>query len=230
MVTLARTEIDTPRRIKMTYKEYLDLTPDSKKVEWVKGEGIVYMPPLINHQRISFFLSKLLGFFVDYFKSGELVVAPFEVKLWPSGPSREPDIFFVSTNNLYNLNEKRFEGGPDLVIELLSAGSLKIDRVDKFSEYEKAGVLEYWLIDPRPFQQQADFYVMTPDGLHPAEVDKKGRYHSTVLPGFWLDLSWLWQEELPNPQWAFAEIMLTQENLPAETKETFAALQKLLSK
>ena len=229
MVTRTRTETDTPKRIKMTYKEYLKLAPDSQKVEWVKGEGIVYMPPLTRHQEISLFLSQLLGLFVDFFRMGRIMIAPLEVKLWPGGPSREPDLFFISTNNLYNLTEKRYEGGPDLVIELLSTGSLKIDRVDKFSEYEKAGVLEYWLIDPRPFQQQADFYVMTPDGLHSAEVDKKGRYHSTVLPGFWLDLSWLWQEELPNPQLAFAEIMLTQENLPAETKETFDALKNLLS-
>lgn len=71
------------------------------------------------------------------------MIAPLEFKLWPSGPSREPDLFFVSTNNLCNLTEKRYEGGPDLIIELLSTGSHKIDRVDKFSEYEKAGVLEY---------------------------------------------------------------------------------------
>lgn len=57
MVTLARTEKDTPKRIKMTYQEYLKLPPESKKVEWVKGEGIVYIPPLTRHQEISLFLN-----------------------------------------------------------------------------------------------------------------------------------------------------------------------------
>ena len=86
----------------MTYREYLDLTPDSKKVEWVKGEGIVYMRPLTRHQEISLFLSQLVGLFVDFFKMGRMMIAPLEVKLWPKGPSREPDLFFINTNNLYN--------------------------------------------------------------------------------------------------------------------------------
>ena len=228
MVTLIHTETDTPRRVKMTYQEYLKLTPESKKIEWVNGEGIVYMPPLTKHQEFSLFLSMLLGLFVDFFKFGKMMISPFEVKLWPKGPSREPDILFISSENLFNLTEKRYEGGPDLVIELLSTGSITIDRVKKFSEYEKAGVREYWMIDSRPYQQQADFYILTPDGFHPAELDERGRFHSTVLPGFWLDIAWLWQEELPNPQLALAEIMLSLENLPAETKEIFRALQKLL--
>ena len=51
------------------------------------------------------------------------------------------------------------EGGPSLVVEIVSPGSATIDRVDKFREYERAGVGEYWIIDPRHQKQQADFNV-----------------------------------------------------------------------
>ena len=76
MVTLIPPETRAPRRIKMTYQEYLELAPDSQKVEWVDGEAIVYMPPITKHQRVSFFLSQLSGLFVDFFKLGEIIVAP----------------------------------------------------------------------------------------------------------------------------------------------------------
>lgn len=45
-----------------------------------------------------------------------------------------------------------------------------------------------------------------------ATVDEGGIYRSTVIPGFWLKLSWLWGEERLSPLLLFAEIV----GLPAE--------------
>ncbi|MFQ5447400.1 MAG: Uma2 family endonuclease, partial [Saprospiraceae bacterium] len=38
-------------------------------------------------------------------------------------------------------------GAPDMVVEIISKGSENIDRKTKFRQYEKHGVLEYWLVD-----------------------------------------------------------------------------------
>lgn len=62
---------------------------------------------------------------------------------------------------------------------------------------------DYWLIDPRPHQQQADFYRLdTNQAYQPVPLEESpdqaaGVYTSTVLPNFRLRLDWLWQQPLP---------------------------------
>ncbi|MEM7033686.1 MAG: Uma2 family endonuclease, partial [Chloroflexota bacterium] len=132
----------------------------------------------LEHQHMVLFLSNMLNTFVQFFRLGEVVVAPFDVRLWPGGPIREPDIVFISRGNLVNLTDDCYLGGPDLVIEIVSPYSASEDRVRKFQHYEDAGVREYWLIDPRPHQQQADFYVMGADGLFQAmPLGEGGCFH-----------------------------------------------------
>ena len=224
--TLAET---APQRLKMSYEAYLDLPDDTRIMEWVEGEVIIYMPPLYKHQAIVGFLDSVLRLFIQLFDLGDLVLSPFEVKLWPDGPAREPDIIFVSNKNTTKLTAKRFEGAPDLAIEVISPSSVTEDRVHKFAEYEKAGVREYWIIDPRPHQQQADFYVLDQNQtFQPGLIDENGIYRSTVLPNFWLHLDWLQPEALPNPQLALAEIIISIEDLPPAVRAAYQAIYQAL--
>ena len=229
MMHQTKAQVTVPQRQKMDYQSYLKMAAESQIMEWVDGEGISYMLPIYGHQDIVSFLDALLRQFVQYFNLGVVVPAPFEVKLWPDGPSREPDILFISQDNLTNLTSKRFQGGPDLLIEIVSASSVIEDRVRKLTQYEQAGVREYWIIDPRPHQQQADFFILNSDGAYvPAPVNEDGIYHSTVLPNFWLNLSWLWESPLPNSQQALAEIMTSVESLSPKAKAIYQALYELL--
>ena len=202
MKTLEQPEI---RRLPMSYEAYLAYGDDTTRTEWVDGEVIVYMPPRDEHQLILEFLHVLLSLFVDLKGLGRVRIAPFEVKLWENGPSREPDLMFVSQAKLENFSSKRFSGAPELAVEIISPGSLYIDRNEKFREYERAGVAEYWLIDSRPGQTRADFYRLDETGrfdLFATEADE--RVDSSVLKDFWLRPGWLWQP--PNPLLAFAEV------------------------
>jgi len=133
----------------MSYEEYLALPDESRIIEWVDGEAIFYMPASTSHQKLVLLLALLLGFYVNKFRLGQIMVAPYEVKLWPGGPSREPDVLFIGQDRLGSLSRQRFDGGPNLVIEIISPASVTTDRVNKFREYERAGVNEYWIIDPR---------------------------------------------------------------------------------
>jgi Uma2 family endonuclease len=188
------------QRFAMRYEEYLTRFDDRTRTEWVNGEVIVSMPPFTQHQRIVTFLINLIALYVDFFKLGELLTAPFEMRHLPGFASREPDILFVAQENLHRLDEQRLEGPADLVIEVISRGTAHIDRVEKLREYEQSGVPEYWLLDPRPRQQRARFYQHTPSGSYQeAVLDHSGRYHSAVLAGFWLQPEWLWQQPLPDP-------------------------------
>jgi Uma2 family endonuclease len=77
---------------------------------------------------------------------------------------REPDILFIANVHLERLLENRLDGPADLVVEVISTESLRRDREDKYKEYREAGILEYWVIDPRPGKQRADFYYLNENG------------------------------------------------------------------
>lgn len=198
-----------PRRLQMSYEEYLEWADDSMRLtEWVDGEVIIHMPPKDEHQQIVQFVYELLAQFVRISQTGLVRIAPFEVKLWPEGPSREPDVFFLASTRSDSLSSERLTGAPDLAVEVLSPSTLYIDRSQKFREYETAGVREYWIIDSRPGNQRADFYRLDESDrfeLFATEADEV--VHSTVLDAFWLKPAWLWQDPLPNPLRVLADIV-----------------------
>ncbi len=188
------------QRVPMTYQEWL-LWPESqtRRSEWVDGAAIVFMPPKLPHALMTTFLARLIADFSDRHDLGQVIASPAEMRLPAS--AREPDIFFVKTENLWRMTPERLVGPADLAIELISADSVTRDRRDKFQEYAAAGVPEYWLVDSRPGQHRADFYALGPEGLYePIPLDAEGRFASGVFPGFWLDPAWLWQDPLPKPR------------------------------
>jgi Uma2 family endonuclease len=174
-----------PRR--MTYEEFL--ADDSiERAEWVDGE-VCEMPGVDEaHARITVFLIRLIGSFVEFHDLGRIFHDPFLIKLPNSG--RAPDVAFVSTANLHRLRQKDLEGPVDVAIEVISAGSRGRDRGDKYFEYEAAGVSEYWLIDPQ--RLVAEFYRLGAGGHFQLVDAGDGIFRSEALPGFWLNVAWLW--------------------------------------
>ncbi len=225
--TITRTESRGKEYV--SYEAYLALPDENRIVEWVDGEVVDHVPPSPVHQDIADILTMLLKAYVNQLGLGRVNSAPLEVKLWPGGPSREPDVFFAGNDKLGQVGDKRFDGAPDLVVEVVSPSSLTLDRITKFREYERAGVGEYWIIDPRPFQQQADFYVRDADGLFvPAEIDDEGVYHAHVVPGFRLQAGWLWQSPPVNPQRALAWMLADSPGLPDELRAAYREMLRLL--
>lgn len=206
MATLIAPERRRTVRAPMSYEEYLILPDDGRRVEWVNGEGIHHQSPIVAHQEIVIFLAILLSGYVRRLNLGLVLGGLFEVRLWPNGPAREPDVLFIGRERLAQLTERRFEGGPDLVVEVVSPGSVTIDRVDKFLGYEQANVSEYWIIDPRPHQQQADFYIR----------DAGGRF------------AWLWQEELPDAERITAGLLADAPDLPDELRALYREMARVL--
>ncbi len=218
------------RRLPATYADYLEWPNESAIVEWKDGEIIEYMPPTDRHQDVTGSLFNLIGDFVRLQELGVVRVAPFEVKLWPDGPAREPDILFISRDRLSQLTPQRFEGGPDLVIEIVSSSSARADRVEKFIEYERAGVREYWVIDPRQGKEQAEFYQLDANGrFETIALDENGVYQSVALPGLTLDPAMLRAAKLPNPQLLLAAIAKDLAALPDDVRAAYRALYDALS-
>lgn len=204
-----------PTRLNMSYEEFLAWANEDTHAEWVNGEVIVFMPPTYRHQSVLRFLHELLNLFVNFSDLGTVLFAPFEMKLTQSKSYREPDILFVAKEHLDRLTEERLIGPADLIVEIVSAGTVRNDREDKLKEYQAAGVAEYWIIDPRPTKQRADFYHLNEAGVYElfaTEDDEK--VESRLLPDFWLRPEWLWQTKTLNPLELFFEIRgLTDEQI-----------------
>ena len=191
---------DREQTFTMTYDEWRTFVAESAHSEWANGEVIVFMSPKEKHQLVLQFLSVLIGNFVALFSLGAILFAPYEMRAVPGGSASEPDLLFIASEHLDRVTENGLAGPADLLIEIISPESRARDRSDKFYEYQDAGVPEYWLFDPRSGRERSDFYQLNAQGQYVAVLpDADGRCHSAVLPGFWLDPNWLWQETLPSP-------------------------------
>jgi Uma2 family endonuclease len=211
-----KTHADQAQCLRMSYDEYLTWAEEDIHAEWVDGEVILQMPPKQPHQLVVVFLLRLLGQFIELFQGGRLLPAPFEMRAVPDGSAREPDLLYVAPEHLDRLSDTRLSGPADLVVEVISDESVARDRADKFYEYQAVGVTEYWIIDPRPGFERADFYVLDNTGRYqPVPVDADGRYQSTVVAGFWLQADWVLEAEAPEVLKALAQIVGRQKLLEA---------------
>ena len=181
----------------MTYEQFLNWMDEDTRAEWVDGQVILMSPASYVHQILVNFLANLLSLFVDDHKSGEVIPGPFQMKL-PVRPSgREPDVLFVASEHRSLIQDTYLDGPADLVVEVISKESRGRDTLDKREEYEQSGVREYWLVDP----ERRELTVFLRKGRRFVEQHfSRGRFHSTVLPGFWLEVDWLWRKRLPSLQ------------------------------
>jgi Uma2 family endonuclease len=181
---------------KISYRKFLEWNGEEGWFEWVDGEVFEMRNPSLTHQDISDFLTAILRFFVEAKKLGRVISAPFPIRFdfRPSG--RQPDIMFVSNENLHRLENQYVDGTADLIVEIVSPESYNRDTNDKFLEYEQAGVREYWIIDYG--RRTANFYGFDEAGkykLLPLPPD--GKFESRVLDGLYIKTDWLWRENLP---------------------------------
>ncbi len=203
----------SPVPLRLSYDEWRAWygSTDLNRGEWVDGEVIPFMPPLVSHAEIVDLLHFLIGLFVRQQRLGRVFSESIELWLPQSQAARLPDIVFISNQNLKHLTSYRLEGYADLVVEVVSTGSVTRDRRQKFIEYQTAGIPEYWIVDPRPRIQTVTQYQLDENGAYQAmPVDEQGRLHSRALPGFWVDPAWFWRDELPDPYHLLQTVLAEQ--------------------
>jgi len=150
-------------RPRMSYAEFLEWDTENPHVEWVDGEVITMAPVSNEHSDEQVFLLTLIKNFVDIKNLGKVHAEPFQMKTGPTLPGRAPDILFVAKRSIRRLQKNHLEGPADLVVEIISPGSKRVDRRDKYKEYQAGGVREYWLIDPS--QKKADLISFCAAGM-----------------------------------------------------------------
>ena len=184
-----------------TYADYLSWEDDIR-AEIIYGELFMMSPaPLNAHQTVSMNLSGAIWEFLKD-KPCQVFHAPFDVRLFENevdSPNDvdtvvQPDILVVCDKS--KLDKRGCKGAPDLIIEILSRSTGKHDRRTKRELYQRAGVREYWIVDP----VQCTVEVLLPLGENgnfktSSVYSHKDTAKVNVLPGCEIDLSKVFPEE-----------------------------------
>jgi len=137
-----------PARRAWTYSDLVALPEDQLRHELIDGEHIVSPSPNTGHQEILKRLFRALDAHVERRHIGEVLFAPFDVKL-SLFTVLVPDLVYFTTERFARVvNEKHATAAPDLVVEILSPGTRRRDKGRKRAVYDREGVSEYWIVDP----------------------------------------------------------------------------------
>jgi len=169
-----------------TYEDYYSWD-DGARWELFEGAAYAMAPgPSTGHQSALIELSTL---FHQYLKGKPCAVfiAPYDVRLNPDDADDtvvQPDLAVIC--DMTKIDKRGCKGAPDLIIEILSASTARHDRVIKYNLYLKAGVREYWIVDPDEKTVQA--CVLNDGRYYMSVYTDEDIVPVSVLPGFNINL------------------------------------------
>lgn len=158
------------------------------RVELIEGEVVPMSSPLLRHQRIVALLTALLV----NLKRGMAIPSPFDVE-FDEHNVFQPDILWLAPDTRAVLTSRRLLGAPDLVVEILSKSTRDNDKRLKFRVYQRAGVREYWIIDPEA--RHLEQYVLTDGRLMLQDTYGATETFTSALLGIEIVLADIFEED-----------------------------------
>ena len=170
---------------KYTLEDYERL-PEGSPYQLIGGELVMSPAPAPEHQEVSLNLSYKLYDTIKKTKKGKVYYAPIDVYIDEEN-AYQPDIVVVLEGSKARITQKGIEGAPDLVVEILSPSTAYYDLTEKKEVYERSGVKEYWIVDPK--RKTFEIYANTQEGFKLiSQARGKGKVRSELL-GIDLDLA-----------------------------------------
>lgn len=167
----------------LSYDDFVSLQDrpefEGWRLELVDGELLVSPTPNLFHQRVSMNLAFALAHHARA-HGGAAFAAPTEVRLAPE-VAVQPDLCFVGQERFDLLATAGIDGAPDLVVEILSPSTRRVDLTRKKALYERFGVAEYWIVDPDARTVMINSLV---DGRYRSIPAGAELVRSRALPGF----------------------------------------------
>jgi Uma2 family endonuclease len=189
MSRMAGAERSTSRSVKLTYDDFLQFPDDGMRHELIDGEHFVTPSPNPRHQRILGSLHLEIGIYLKAHPIGEVFFAPLDVVI-SNFDVVEPDLLYMSHQRAAEvLVPENVRGVPELVVEIASKSTRKRDETIKRALYERAGVSEYWVVDPKI--DVVRVYKNTAEGFsRPIELrrDAGDTLTTPLLPGLTIPL------------------------------------------
>lgn len=182
------------RTERFTYDDFCALIREDQKADLI--DGVIYMasPENINANDLFCWLVSIMHNYVEVKGLGHIFGSRVACRLDDSN-SPEPDILFVRNEHADRILRGGVEGSPDLAIEIVSPESVERDYKKKRQQYQKFGVPEYWIINEE--KQTILLLRRNARGRYQEVQPKRGKLHSEIMPGFYLDPNWLWQKPRP---------------------------------
>jgi len=178
----------------LTYQDYFDLPEMKSRYSIVDGELLMAASPTPDHQTVVLELSSTLNSFVREHRLGRVFLAPLDVVIRRDPlRTRQPDVMFISNTRRYIIGLQVIEGGPDLVIEVLSPANTRRELEEKLRDYQSINVREAWIIGPQG--RTVEVLQLAPEGN-----ERSGLYGlgdaivSQVLPEFHLTVNEIFPE------------------------------------
>ncbi len=167
-----------------TEKDYYTL-PDDMRAELIDGKFYDMASPNRIHQEIISFFIKKIGNYIDSEKgSCKIYPAPFAVKLFNDRRTIvEPDISVICDPD--KLTDKGCSGAPDWIVEVVSPSNAVHDYVRKLNLYVKAGVREYWIVNPLEKEVAVYFFEQSP---FPVSYTFEDKIKVNIYDTLWIDL------------------------------------------
>jgi len=140
--------LPNPRGVKLTYDDFVLFPDDELRHELIDGEHYVTPSPNDKHQTLLGNLYLLIGLWLRLQPIGKVWLAPFDV-VFSRSDVVEPDLLYISNERKARiLTAANVQGTPELVVEIGSPSTRRRDETVKRDLYERAGVSEYWFVDP----------------------------------------------------------------------------------
>jgi Uma2 family endonuclease len=180
-----------PEKILLTYEDYAALPNDGRRYEIIEGEVFMSPSPKQKHQSVIVALTEILASHVRTENLGRIYVAPFDVLL-SEHDIVQPDLVFVSESRRAIITADNIQGVPDLVIEVLSPSSARLDVVTKKSIYARCGVPNYWIVDPD--REQVELFELDGSNFRrTAMLEGNVRFGCKLFPKLRFPLGRLWK-------------------------------------
>ncbi|MEW8959175.1 MAG: Uma2 family endonuclease [Moorella sp. (in: firmicutes)] len=177
----------------LTYDDYVLFPEDGRRHELIGGEHYMTPAPTTVHQGFLAKLFHVLYKHVTANRLGQVFFAPVNVVLSPQDVV-QPDLIFISNDRRHRLTPQNVQRAPDLVVEIISEASRRLDKKLKRNLYARYDVLEYWLFDPE--LQEVEIYRRDAENrlVKEAEYEEQGTIISPLLPGLIINIEALWPE------------------------------------
>jgi Uma2 family endonuclease len=177
-----------------SFEDFLTIVRKDQKADLLNG--VIYMasPESTDDNSLGGWLYRLMSEYADELELGSVYFTRVAFRLGSlHGP--EPDVAFVLAENLHRVRRGYVDGPPDIAVEIVSPDSADRDYDKKRQRYEKAGVREYWIIDP---ENRRALFLRRQRGKFREVAPVNDIFESSVLAGFRLDVRWLWLARRPS--------------------------------
>ena len=165
-------------QVPKTALDVFRLLPEGTLCEVINN--VLYMSPApkYTHQRLLLLFANKISNYLEKTKTGEVFISPVDVYFTHLLSAVQPDLIYVSNENKSIMGEDGyFYGAPDLIVEVLSSDK-KRDTVTKKELYEKAGVKEYFIVNPADRKVHAYKLINNKYGL---QYEQEGVFTSQML-------------------------------------------------